>query len=113
MRRESKAKKNRATPQSKKGAKKSEKARDKREREKESEPVKKRAHKKKTVKKHAGWIFRNVFFLFVCFVGGQKVGHKESTAYNLYSLITHENASEKTKKKKTTKKTTKKKKKKW
>jgi hypothetical protein len=54
-----------------------------------------------------------VFFLFVCFVGGQKVGHKESTAYNLYSLITHENASEKTKKKKTTKKTTKKKKKKW
>ena len=112
MRRESKAKKNRATPQSKKGAKKSEKARDKREREKESEPVKKRAQKK-TVKKHAGWIFRNVFFLFVCFVGGQKVGHKESTAYNLYSLITHENASEKTKKKKTTKKTTKKKKKKW
>ena len=85
-----------------------------REKERKRANQSKKEHKKKkTVKKHAGWIFRNVFFLFVCFVGGQKVGHKESTAYNLYSLITHENASEKTKKKKTTKKTTKKKKKKW
>jgi hypothetical protein len=65
VRRESKAKKNRATPQSKKGAKKSEKARDKREREKESEPVKKRAQKKNGEK--ARWldISQCVFFVRV------------------------------------------------